>query len=79
MRFPAYRDLSRFILTRGLSLSALWLAGTAALLVRAGEGGAMAIRYYEYADVFQFAALLAFAAALMGSLLMEDLLRYYGE
>lgn len=79
MRFSVYRDLSRFILTRGLFLSALWLAGTAALLIRVGEGGAMATRFYEWAGVFQFAGLTAFASALLGSLLMEDLLRYYGE
>ncbi len=74
-----YRDLSRFILTRGLFLSVLLLAGTAALLLRAGQGGDAALRLYECADVFQFAALTAFASALIGSLLMEDLLRYYGE
>ena len=74
-----YRDLSRFVLTRGLILCVLLLAGTAALLARAGEGGAMAIRFYEYAGVFQFAALMAFASGLIGSLLMEYLLRFYGE
>ncbi len=79
MKFPTYRALSRFVLTRGLSLCILWLAGTAALLLRVGEGGAMAIRFYECAEVFRFAALTTFAAALIGSLLMEDLLRYYGE
>ena len=79
MKVRTYRALSRFILTRGLCLSVLLLAATAALLLRAGEGGALAIRLYEYAGVFQFAALTAFASALLGSLLMEDLLRYYGE
>lgn len=74
-----YRTLSRFILTRGLVLCVLLLAGTVALLFRAGEGGPLAARLYEYAGVFQFAALTTFAGALLGSLLMEDMLRYYGE
>lgn len=74
-----YRELSRFVLIRGLILCILLLAGTLALLLRAGQGGMESVRLYEYADVFQFAALTAFASALIGSLLMEDLLRYYGE
>ena len=73
-----YRDLSRFVLTRGLILCVLLLAGTAALLARAGEGGAMAIRFYEYAGVFQFAALMAFASGLNGCVRIEGLLRLYG-
>ena len=52
---------------------------TVVFLMRAGQGGALAVRFYEYADVFEFAALTTFASALIGSLLMEDLLRYYGE
>ena len=79
MKFRTYRVLSRFILTRGLTLCALLLAGAVLLLLRAGEGGPLAIRLYEYADVFRFAAPTTFASALIGSLLMEDLLRYYGE
>lgn len=74
-----YRELSRFVLTRGLILCILLLGGTAALLLRATEGGELAPRLYEYADIFQLSALLSFAGALIGSLLMEDLLRYYGE
>lgn len=74
-----YRELSRFVLTRGLFLSILLLGGTAALLLRAMEGGELAPRFYECADVFQLSALMAFGGALIGSLLMEDLLRYYGE
>lgn len=74
-----YRELSHFVLTRGLILCILLLAGTAALLLRAGQGGELAVRLYEYADIFQLSALLSFAGALIGSLLMEDLLRYYGE
>ncbi len=74
-----YRELSHFVLTRGLAVCALLLAGTAALLLRAGQGGALAPRLYEYAEAFQFAALVAFGSGLFGSLLMEDLLRYYGE
>ena len=74
-----YRELSRFVLTRGLFLSILLLGGTTALLLRAMEGGDLAPRLYEYADIFQLSALLAYAGALIGSLLMEDLLRYYGE
>ncbi len=79
MKIPTYRALSRFVLTRGLALCVLLLGGTAALLLRAGEGGPLAARLYECAGVFQFAALMAFASGLLGSLLMEDLLRYYGE
>lgn len=74
-----YRDLSRFVLTRGLCLCALLLAATAALLFRAGEGGMAAVRLYDYAGIFQLSALLAFGCATIGSLLMEDLLRYFGE
>ncbi len=74
-----YRELSHFVLTRGLILCILLLAGTVALLLRAGQGGELAVRLYEYADIFQLSALLSFAGALIGSLLMEDLLRYYGE
>ena len=74
-----YRELSRFVLTRGLALCALLLGGTAALLLRAGQGGEAAIRLYEYAGVFELAALLAFGCGLIGSRLVEDLLRYFGE
>lgn len=73
-----YKGLSRFVLTRGLVLCGILLAGTLALLFRAGQGGSMAPRLYEYADAFQFAALVAFGCGLIGSLLVEDLLRYYG-
>lgn len=74
-----YRSLSRFVLTRGLVLCALLLLGTAALLLRAGQGGIPAPRFYEYAELFQFAALVTFGCATIGSLLMEDMLRYYEE
>lgn len=74
-----YRELSRFVLTRGLAICGLLLGGRAALLFRAGQGGALAIRLYEYAQVFELAALLAFGCGLIGSLLMEDMLRYLGE
>lgn len=74
-----YRELSRFVLTRGLAVCALLLAGTIGLLLRAGQGGMLSARLYDYAGAFQFAALVAFGCATIGSLLMEDLLRYYGE
>ncbi|MEA4953957.1 MAG: hypothetical protein VB096_00360 [Pseudoflavonifractor sp.] len=74
-----YRELSHFVLTRGLALCVLLQGSTAALLIRAGQGGALAPRLYEYAGVFLLAALTAFGCGLIGSLLMEDLLRYYGE
>lgn len=74
-----YRELSRFVLTRGLAVCALLLGGTVALLLRAGEGGLVSARLYDYAEAFQLAALLAFGCATIGSLLMEDLLRYFGE
>lgn len=80
MKGTTYRELSRFVLTRWLGLCALLLAGTVALLLWADRAeGMLALRLYEYADVFHFAALLSFASALLGSLLMEDLLRYYGK
>ncbi len=72
-------DLPRFVFTRALSLCVLLLLATLALLVRAGQGGALAGRLYEYAEVFQLAALVAFGGGLLGSLLMEDILAYYGE
>lgn len=73
------RDLSRFVLTRGLILCALLLTVTLLLLLRAGEGGVQSPIFLEYAHLFQTAALTAFGCATIGSLLMEDLLRYYGE
>ncbi len=72
-----YHALSRFILRRGLFLCALLLGSTVLLLLRAGEGGAAAPRLYDYAAQFQFTALTCFGCATVGSLLMEDLLRYY--
>ena len=78
-KMGTYQSLSRFILTRGLVLCALLLAGTAALLLRAGQGGAGSLRLYDCAEVFQFAATVSFGCDTVGSLLMEDLLRYYGE
>ena len=74
-----YRNLSRFVLSRGLILCALLLAATAALLLRAGQGGVGSLRLYDCAEAFQLAALVSFGCATVGSLLMEDLLRYYGE
>jgi len=79
VKHGTYKDLSRFVLTRGLVVCALLLAGTAALLLRAGQGGELAPRLYDYAAVFQTAALAAFGCATVGSLLMEDLLRCCGE
>lgn len=72
-------DLPRFVFTRCLSLCVLLLLCTLALLLRAGQGGAGAGRLYEYAEVFQLSALVAFGGGLLGSLLMEDILAYYGE
>lgn len=72
-------DLPRFVLTRSLSLCVLLLLCTLALLLRAGQGGAGCERLYEYAEVFQLSALIAFGGGLLGSLLMEDILAYYGE
>ena len=76
---PTYKPLSRFVLTRGLILCALLLGGTIALLLRAGQGGVMGPRFYEYAKAFEFAAVVALGCATFGSLLMEDMLRYFGE
>ncbi len=77
---PKYRELSRYILNRWLILCAMLLAGTALCLLRARTGGGMAaFRLREYAEALQFAALVAFGCATFGSLLMEDMLRYYGE
>lgn len=72
-------DLPRFVLTRCLSLCVLLLLCTLALLLRAGQGGAGCGRLREYAEVFQLSALIAFGGGLLGSLLMEDILAYYGE
>ena len=76
---PTYKPLSRFVLTRGLILCALLLMGTIALLLRAGQGGIMGPKFFEYAQVFEFAAVVALGCATLGSLLMEDMLRYFGE
>ena len=74
-----YRPLSRFVLTRGLILCALLLVGTIGLLLRAGQGGIMGPKFLEYARIFEFAGLVAFGCATLGSLLTEDMLRYFGE
>ena len=74
-----YRPLSRFVLTRGLILCALLLAGTVALLLRGAQGGVMGPRFFEYAREFEFAAIVALGCGTFGSLLMEDMLRYFGE
>ena len=74
-----YKPLSRFVLTRGLILCALLLAGTIALLLRAGQGGIMGPKFFEYARAFEFAAVVALGCGTFGSLLMEDMLRYFGE
>ncbi len=77
---PRYRELSRYILSRWLILCVMLLAGTALCLLRARAGfGMAALRLYEFAGTLQFAALVAFGCATFGSLLMEDMLRYYGE
>jgi len=75
-----YRALSRYVLSRGLILCAALLAGAVLCLLGAREGSGMAaLRLYECAEVFQFAALVAFGCATVGSVLMEDILRYFGE
>jgi len=74
-----YERLSRFILSRGLWLCLLLQMGCLALLGRAEQGGAMAIQFYDWAETFLLAALTAFGCALIGGLLAEDMLRYYGE
>lgn len=68
--------LSRFVLSRGLFCCVLLLSIAGLLLLRAGEGGILAPRFYDYAQVFLYAALGAFGCGTVGSLLMEDLLRY---
>lgn len=79
MEKGTFQPLSRFVLTRWLLLCALLLLGTVAFLLGAGRGGPLSPRLYDCAEAFQFAALVAFGCATLGSLLMEDLLRYYGE
>ena len=74
-----YKPLSRFVLTRGLILCALLLVGTIAMLLRAVQGGIMGPKFFEYAKAFELAAVVAFGCATLGSLLMEDMLRYFGE
>jgi len=74
-----YHPLARSVLRRGLALCLLLEAVALALLWRAGQAGREAALYYDYARQFLLAALTAFGCALPGSLLMEDLLRYYGD
>lgn len=71
------REQSWFILTRGLVLCAFLLFGTILLLLRAQEPSAPRVLLQEYAEIYQVAALTSFGSALIGSLVMEDLLRYY--
>ena len=70
--------LSRFVLSRGLFCCVLLLAIAGLLLLRAGEGGVMAPRFYDYAQVFLYAALGAFGCGTVGSLLTEDMMRHLG-
>lgn len=74
-----YKKLSRFVLSRGLVLSVLLLWGAVALSLRAGQGGQGAALYYQSAQAFQTAALVAFGCGTIGSVLVEDMLRYFGE
>lgn len=75
-----YRALSRYVLSRGLILCVALLAGTVLCLLRARAGRGMAALWlYDCAEAFQFAALMAFGCATLGSVLTEDMLRYFGE
>ena len=74
-----YKPLSRFVLTRGLMLAALLLAGTLALTLRTGQGAEETALLALYAQTFHTAALMAFGCATCGSVLMEDMLRKLGE
>jgi len=71
-----YHSFARFVLRRWLFLCLL-LEGVALLLMaRAQTAGQEAILFYTYARQFLNAALAAFACALPGSLLVEDMQRY---
>lgn len=72
-----YRELSRFVLSRGLMLTALLLAGALALRLQAWQGGSFLLSWY--ADQFEVAARVAFGCGTCGSVLMEDMLRFFGE
>ena len=72
-----YRELSRFVLSRGLMLATLLLAGALALHLCARQGGSPFL--FWYADQFEVAARVAFGCGTCGSVLMEDMLRYFGE
>lgn len=74
-----YKPLSRFILTRGLMLAALLLVGALVLTLRVGQGAEEVALLSQSAQVLHTAALVAFGCATCGSVLMEDMLRYFGE
>lgn len=63
--------LSHFLLTRGLALTCALLL-SAILLLTAGEPAWLALRY---AQILQSSAAALLGTALLGSLLLEDLLR----
>lgn len=73
------REMGWYILKRGVFLCVVLLAVAVALMVRAREGGALAARFYGYAGDFYFSGWVALACGLLGSVLAEDLLGYYGE
>lgn len=74
-----YRPLSRFVLTRGLVLAALLLVGALVLTLQVGQGAEEAALLSQSAQTFHTAALVAFGCGTCGSVLVEDMLRYFGE
>lgn len=75
----SFKPLSRFILTRGLMLAALLLAGTLALTLYVGQNAEEIALLSRYIETFHTAALVAFGCATCGSVLLEDMLRKLGD
>lgn len=70
------RELSYYVLTRGILLSCALLASSLVLLVWAGGYSVQNDLLYEYAAYIQTMALIVMATGLIGSALIEDTLNH---
>ena len=70
-----FKEFSRYIITRGVILSAFMLAAVAILLARAWKQPADAWLLRQYADHLQAMSAVVLGVALLGGLALEEVLR----
>ena len=70
-----FRDLPRYLIQRGILLSALMLAGAALLLVWAGYRPVHLWLVHHYAGYLQTMSAVVLGTCLLGALALEDILR----